>query len=181
MSTASPSGPHRSFGAPFAAQNRLVAGTLVSGLFVIGLALYFVLPSDEAPPVWVLAAQLAAGVAVHLAIEAIGYRAVPLDPSLDRDHAVAQGMVRYQAGMLLRFALAESIAIASIALAFVLSEGGFLTYAGGAVVALVLMGVHVWPWARPVGKAADQLEAGGQQSRLREVFGLPEPGPIQRL
>ena len=42
------------------------------------------------------------------------------------------------------------------------------------------MVVHVWPWARPVGKAADALEAGGRRSGLREAFGLA-PGPVQRL
>jgi hypothetical protein len=43
------------------------------------------------------------------------------------------------------------------------------------------MAVHVWPWARPVGKVADALEAGGKRSGLRETFGLSSPGPIQRL
>ncbi|GAA1926235.1 hypothetical protein [Nocardioides hwasunensis] len=166
---------------PLAAQNRLVAGTLISGLFFIALALFFVLPTDEAPPLWVPVAQLAAGVAVHVLVETIGYRLTALDPSLDDDAATAQAMVRYQGAMIVRFALIESIAIASIALAFVLPEGGFLAFAGGAVVSLVLMGVHVWPWTRPVGRSADALEAGGRRSGVREAFGLGGSGPIQRL
>ena len=155
---------------PLAAQNRLVAGTLISGLLFIALALFFVLPTDEVPPLWVPLAQLAAGVAVHALV-----------PSLDDEAAVAQGMVRYQGAMILRFALIEAIAIVSIALAFVLPEGGFLTFAGGAVVSLVLMAVHVWPWARPVGRSADALEAAGRRSGLREQFGHASSGPIQRL
>jgi hypothetical protein len=74
--------------------------------------------------------------------------------------------------MILRFAVSEFIAIASIAAAFVLPDGDILTYLGGAVVSLVLMGVHVWPWARPVGKTADALEASGRASGLREAFGV---------
>ena len=166
---------------PLAAQNRLVAGTLISGLLFIALALFFVLPTDEVPPLWVPLAQLAAGVAVHVMVEAIGYRPAALDPSLDEEAAVAQGMVRYQGAMILRFALIEAIAIVSIALAFVLPEGGFLTFAGGAVVSLVLMAIHVWPWARPVGRSAAALEAAGRRSGLREQFGHASSGPIQRL
>lgn len=166
---------------PLASQHRLVAGTLISGLFFIALALFFVLPLDEAPPVWVLPAQLAAGVAVHVLVEAIGYRPPALDPSLDDEAASAQAMVRHQGAMILRFALIESIAIVSIALAFVVPDGGFLTFAGGAVVSLALMGYHVWPWTRPVGRTADALEARGRRSGLREAFGLSSPGPIQQL
>jgi hypothetical protein len=83
--------------------------------------------------------------------------------------------------MIMRFAIAEFVAIASVAAAFVLPDGSILTYLGGAVVSLVLMVVHVWPGARPVGKVADALEAGGRRSGLREAFGLSAPGPIQRL
>ena len=45
-------------------------------------------------------------------------------------------------------------------------------YAVGALVSLVLMGVHVWPWSRPVGRTADALERAGQPSYLREAFGI---------
>lgn len=166
---------------PFPSQHRILTGSLMGGLVVLGLALSFVLPTDEAPAAWVPLAQIVAGVAVHLTLEAIGYRTVPLDPSVDDDQAAAQAKVRYQTGMILRFAICEAVAIASIGLAFVLPEGGFLVYAVGALVSLVLMGVHVWPWARPVGKSADALEVSGQPSGLREAFGLASPGPIQRL
>lgn len=82
--------------------------------------------------------------------------------------------------MILRFALSEVIAIASLVAAFVV-EGGILTYAVGAVVSLVLMAVHVWPSARPVGRVADALEAAGRRTTLREEFGVPAPGPIQQF
>lgn len=81
---------------------------------------------------------------------------------------------------MLRFALCELIAIASLVLAFAL-EGGILTYAIGAVVSLALMAVHVWPWSRPVTKVANALEAAGRTSHLREAFGLAAPGPIQQF
>lgn len=91
-------------GAPFAVSHRMLAGALMGALVVIGVALFFVLPSDEAPPVWVPLAQVLAGVGLHLALEAVGYRTPPLDPSLDDDAAAAQATTRYQAGMILRCA-----------------------------------------------------------------------------
>lgn len=155
----------------------------MGALVFIGLACVFVLPVDEAPPLWVPIAQVVAGIGVHTVLEAIGYHMDPLDPSLTGDDAAAQARASWQSSMIVRFALSESIAILSLALAFVLPEGGFLIYAGGALVALVLMVVHVWPWARPVGKLADQLESAGQASGLREAFGVvaASSGPIQRL
>lgn len=179
--TSSPTPLARPLGAPYAAQHRAVAGALIASPVVVGLALFFVLPVGEAPPAWVPIALVAAGVVAHLLIEAVGYRVPALAPSLDDDAATGLAMVAYQAGMILRFAVAESVAIASIVLAFVLSEGGLSVYAVGAGVSLVLMGIHVWPWARPVGKGADRLEARGKPSRLREIFGHATEGPVQRL
>ena len=168
-------------GAPFAVSNRILAASLMGALVVMGVALSFVLPREGSFPVVVLLVQLVAGVVVHVLLDAVGYRTPPLATGLTEEAAVAQARARWQAGMILRFALAELIAIVSIAAAFVLPEGDITVYLGGAVVSLVLMVVHVWPGARPVGKAATALEAGGTRSGLRETFGLSEPGPVQRL
>lgn len=157
---------------PFALSARILAGSLIGALVFIGIALVTVLPTDETPPVWVFGAQLAAGVAVHVVLEAIGYRPQPLDPSMGDDEAAAAGRVRWQSSMVLRFALSEFVALASIAAAFVLDPGGFSVYAVGALVSLVLMVVHVWPWSRPVGRTADALESAGRPSYLREAFNL---------
>jgi hypothetical protein len=169
--TATP--PDRPSAASFATQHRALVGSLISGLVVIALALAFVLPTGETPPGWVALGLIAAGVVDHLVLDAVGYRLPPLDPSLDDDAAAAEARVRYQTSTILRFAMSEVIAIVSVALAFVLPEGGFSTFAVGAGVSVSLMGVHVWPSARPIGRAADSLEAAGQRSGLRETFGLP--------
>lgn len=172
-----------SSGTPFAMTARILAGSLMGALLFIGFALFYVLPVDETPPPWVFLAQVVAGVAIHFFLEAVGYRVQALDVSMSEDGAATAARVRWQSSMILRFALCEFVALASIAAAFVIEEGGFLIYAVGALVSLVLMGVHVWPWARPVGRTADALESAGQPSYLREAFGLsaPGPGPVQRL
>lgn len=168
-------------GAPFAQSTRILVATLMGALVMIGVALAFVLPPDGSPSVVVLLVQLVAGVGVHGVLEAIGYRTPALATNLTEEAAAAEARTRWQAGMILRFAIAESIAIASIAAAFVLPDGDLSVYLGGALVALVLMAVHVWPGARPVGRIADALEADGRRSGLRETFGLSPAGPIQHL
>ena len=152
---------------------RVLSSSLIGALVFIGVALFFVLPIDETPPLWVPLAQVVAGVAVHFVLETVGYRVQPLDPSLSDDDAAAAGRLRWQSAMILRFALSEFVALASIAAAFVLPDGGFVIYAVGALVSLVLMAVHVWPGARPVGRTADALEANGKASHLRETFAAP--------
>jgi len=164
---------------PFAVSARILCGALIGALPVLGLMMFFVLGTDETPPTWVPLAQLAAGVVIHVVVEAIGYRPQPLDPSLDDHEASSEARTRWQSTMILRFALIELIAIASLAAAFVI-DGGVWTYLGGALVSLVLMAVHIWPGARSITRTADALEVQGQPSFLREAFGLPAPGPIQQ-
>ncbi|MDT0215354.1 hypothetical protein Q9R29_15790 [Rothia sp. ARF10] len=166
--------------APFAQSVRILAGALMAGLVFIGIAMLFVLGTDDTPPLWLVVAQLAAGVVVHLLLESVGYRVQPLDPDLSDADAETAARARWQSTMILRFALSEAIAIASLAAAFVV-EGGILAYAVGAVVSLALMAVHVWPSARPVRKVAAALEAAGRRTTLREEFGVPAPGPIQQF
>ena len=167
--------------APFALSTRILAGSLMGALVVIGVALSVVLPAPESVPLVTFGVQVVAGVAAHVLIETVGYRTPALPAGLSADDAAAEARTRWQGLMIMRFAIAELIAIASVAAAFVLPDGSILTYLGGAVVSLVLMVVHVWPGARPVGKVADALEADGARTGLREAFGGSAPGPIQRL
>lgn len=171
--------------ATMAMSNRVFAGSLMSALVFIGIAMFFVFfHPTELPPYWVFLAQLLAGVAVHGACESIGYQAQPLATSTTEESAATAATAAWRQGQIIRFALCEAIAIFSLAGAFILERGGFLTYLGGAVVSLVLMMLHVWPGARPVGKVADALEANGRRSGLREAFGhapAAGAGPIQRL
>jgi len=169
--------------ASFAHSTRALAGSLIGAVVLVGVALAMVLPAPEPGPgaLVVLAVQVAAGVVAHLLLEAIGYRTPPLSSDLTDADAATQARTRWQSLMIMRFAITESIAIASIAAAFALADGSILTYLGGAAVSLALMLVHVWPGARPVGKVADALEADGRRSGLRESFGLSSSGAIQRL
>ena len=76
-----------SSGTPFAMSARILAGSLMGALLFIGVALFYVLPTDGAPPLWVFLAQVVAGIAIHFFLEAIGYRVQALDPSMSDDDA----------------------------------------------------------------------------------------------
>lgn len=164
----------------FALSSRTLAGSLMGALVLFGVVLSFVLGTTSAPPTWVPLVQLVAGVGIHFVVEAVGYRVEPLEPGMGDTEAAGAGRARWQSATMLRFVMVEALAILSIVGAFVV-DGGVWTYAGGALVSLALMAVHVWPWARPVTRTAEALEARGQSSYLREAFGLPAPSPMQQL
>ncbi|MFD1947989.1 hypothetical protein [Nocardioides aestuarii] len=149
--------------------------SLMGALVIIPVAVFFVVGSEEgalaAPATLLLVAIPAAGAAVHVLLESIGYRVQPIAPGTPEDDARGQAVARWQASMIQRFALSESIAIVSLALCFVVEQGGYVLLLLGCATSLTLMAVHVFPWSRPVGKVADALERDGARSGLREVFG----------
>ena len=153
----------------------LLALSLMGALVIIPVAVFFVVGSEEgaldAPATALLVGIPAAGVVVHVLLEAIGYRVQAIAPGTPEDDARGQAVGRWQASMIQRFALSEAIAIVSLALCFVVEEGGYVLLLLGCATSLALMAVHVLPWSRPVGKVADALERDGARSGLREVFG----------
>lgn len=162
-----------------AASLRLMTLALIGSVGAILLALSFVLPpGDEALSPVAALVQLVAALALHVVLDRIGYAVPALDRSLDVDQATGRAMVINQQRTVFRFVFAESIFIISLALAFAgVVAGGFWVVAVGAVLALALLGVHVYPWRRPVERTAERLEADGARTRLREAFGVSGGGP----
>lgn len=68
--------------------------------------------------------------------------------------------------MILRFALAESVAIVSIALTFAVTLTSVLIYLLGAAISLTLMAVHVWPSDRIIERVEQNLDREGGRSLL---------------
>lgn len=157
------------------------------GLVLIAFVVYFVLEAGDdafaAPPLWLVGAQLVAGLIVHLLLEAVGYRVAAIPPGTSAETAGKLSVELANSAMIRRLVLAEAIGIASLAAAFVVTEGGLLGYVTGAVVALLLLGWHGWPGERTIGRVQDALERDGAASHLRAGLGLaPRPaGPIQEL
>ena len=152
-------------------QHRTVVGAVMGSLVVIGLTLWVTLPPDEAlaaPDPLAAGGLVVAGLALHLLIEAIGYRAPALTPGQDHATTSKQAGERLMSGTVLRLALSETIAFVALALTFVLTPSTILTYAVGALVSLGLLARHAWPSARVVDRVATALEADGARTGLRE-------------
>ncbi len=166
---------------------RTLASAMTGALFFLALALYFVLGSQEdafgTPPLVVLGGQLLAGLALHLLIQAVGYRTPAIAPGTPTDQAGRTSGAAMTSGTVLRSALSESVAIASVALAFLVSEGQYVTYLTGALVSLVLFALHAFPSERTISRTEASLERDGGTSHLREQLALPpaSTGPVQRL
>ena len=168
-------------------QAQVLTSATIAFLVALGVVSYSLLVGDEAlagPPLGLLGAQLVAGVVVHLLSEAVGYRApaVPAGTPGEEAHRIA--VAAYQSRTMLRIATAESIAVVSLAVAFVLGgAGAWPGYVTGAAVSAVLVGVHGWPWSRPVDRTEAALERDGVRVGLREAFGLPprRTGAVREL
>lgn len=161
----------------FLQQSRMLSFALMSALVVMALAVWFVLDQSggdkyAAPPLLMVALQVLGGIAVYVLCDGIGYRLQPIEPGTPRKEAATRALRGWQSGFVMRFALCEIVALASLAGAFVIGDGGFVGYLVGAVISLALMGWFVWPGERTVGRTAEALEREGGTSYLREVMGL---------
>ncbi|MEJ7833833.1 MAG: hypothetical protein WKF79_13020 [Nocardioides sp.] len=163
---------------------RNLVAALSGGIVMIGIASSFVLPEDagQETPVWLWLGIVGLGIAVFLLLETIGYRTAAIAPGTPAEAAERTSRMAFSTGTILRCAGSESVAVASLALAFVFG-GGITTYAVGAVVALALIAFHAWPSARPIEKTRASLERDGAVSHLHLALGLPpaSTGPIQEL
>lgn len=164
---------------------RILTFALCGSPIVIGVAISFVLGAEDDAftvlPV-VLLVQLVAALMVHGVVELVGYRLAPFDRRTTPADARAQLVRRLQPSVIVRFALCESVLIVSLAVAFIVEEGGFVVALTGIVLSEILFAVHVILWRRPLTKMVNALEAGGAYSGLREPLGLPMSGPgIQQL
>jgi hypothetical protein len=161
---------------------RMLVGAVVGALFLMAVALMFVL-GFGAPPLWAVLLLLFIGAVVYAVLQSFGYRVKPVSPTLPPDQAREAAMNAFRTTLMLRLTLAESVAIIGIALAFVAGRT-VLLYDLGAAISVLLLAVHVWPSLRTVDRIVAGLEADGAHTGLREVLGFgggTQDGPITRL
>jgi hypothetical protein len=164
-------------------QVQTIAGAVVGSLLVAAIAMSAAFPDDrfEAPPLWLLVAQVAAAFGVHLLVEAIGYRTAALHVETTEAEARALSSRAFTTSTIVRLSLCESIALGSIAAGFLVDSGGYVGILTGAAISLALLAVHAWPRAGAVDRLATALEREGARSYLREQLGLGLSGPIQEV
>jgi hypothetical protein len=159
---------------------RFLVGAVIGALFLMAVALMFVLGLGT-PPLLTLFLLLLLGAGAYLVIETVGYRVKPLAPDLSEDAARQEGMKQFQSSLMRRLALAESVAVIGILLAFIAKT--VLVYDVAAAISILLLLIHVWPSERSVDRVVADLERDGARTGLREMlgFGGTSDGPVTRL
>lgn len=151
---------------------QVLAMSLVGAPVVILVAIWFVLGSDDpwSPPTAMLAVPVALALGAAAMIQAVGYRSEALPATTPPQEAGQIGARRFQSLMIVRFALCEVVTILPLALAFVVSEGGFSVLLLGVVLSEALMLTHVLPNDGQVEKVRRSLGAQGAVVPLREAL-----------
>jgi hypothetical protein len=152
---------------------RVLGYSLVAAPLVILVAMYSILGSEEhafSPPLWALLAPIALAFGSATLVGAIGYRTEAMAPGTPREDLASLALPRFQSLMILRMAFTEVVAIISIALAFVVPQGGFAVILLGVVLAEALMWWHVVPSQSQVRRVQQSLEARGAQVPLWDIL-----------
>lgn len=165
-------------------QVQTLVGAVMGSLAIAAVVLGVAFSSGERfdpPPLWLVGAQVAAAVAVHLEVGVIGYRTTALHVETTEAEARRLSARAFSTGTVLRLGLCESVALGSVLAGFLIESGGYVVILSGAAISLVLMAVHAWPGDGPIDRTVAGLERDGARSHLREQLGLGSPGPIQEL
>ncbi|HEX4190750.1 MAG TPA: hypothetical protein VHZ06_07100 [Marmoricola sp.] len=164
----------------FAQTLRILTIALMASLLVILAAIAAMLAQNGghptgSVPVWTLLVVLVAAAGLVTAIQRFGYRyrAVALDTP--EDEARLSSAVQLQVTTLIRFAIAEAIALIGIVLGFIVSSGGLYPVLLSVVIAEVTMFVSMWPREALITRVQTALEREGGLSYLREALDSPPP------
>ncbi|RNL61137.1 hypothetical protein EFK50_17345 [Nocardioides marmoriginsengisoli] len=154
---------------------RVLCAALISAQVIVLLAVSMTLDSTrfDEPPLWALGVVLAVGAVAAVLIGPVGYKLPALEPALSAEESARTVIGAVQSSTLLRFTLAEAVALVGIALAFVVDAGGGVVCLVGVAIAITLDVLHVWPSDRTLARMREALERGGAQSRLDEVMDTP--------
>ncbi|MFE6650330.1 hypothetical protein ACFVJS_27485, partial [Nocardioides sp. NPDC057772] len=128
---------------------QMLALAFMSMIAVLGVVVYLSVPDADlaVPSTYVIGGQVVVGVVIALILSAIGFRVAPVTPGTAPEKAKSEAMQKHQMSMILRLVLSELVALVSLALAFVLTEGQVMTYVIGGVISLALMAFFAYPSA----------------------------------
>lgn len=150
---------------------RTMVSAVMGSVVIIGFALWFVLTDRTQTPelLWLaVVALLGAGAAGM--IRTVGFQALAVAPGATSEQAARQARSAFQTGTISRMAMAEMPAIASIAVAFVAPEGGFVLYLLGAAIALGLLATYALPSDSTIARTQESLEREGGRVDLRTAL-----------
>lgn len=153
---------------------QMLALAFMSMIVVLGVVVYLSVPDADLalPSTYVIGGQVVVGVVIALVLSTIGFRVAPITPGTAPEKAKGEALQKHQMSLILRLVLSELVALVSLALAFILTEGQVMTYVVGGVISLALMAFFAYPSAGNVRRVEASLDSAGAQSRLAETFGV---------
>lgn len=130
------------------------------------------------PPWWMLGVVTGEAAVVLVLLQVVGLRTVPaIAPGTAEADARRLSATAFQANVILRFALCESVALVALALSFVAETGGMVVLVLGVALCEALMALFVWPGDRLVAAVQGALEREGGVSHLQAALDEPAPAP----
>jgi hypothetical protein len=156
---------------------RLLCVALMASLMIVLVAVTAILLQRSAarPPIWPFAVVAAVLVLEKVLISRLGYRFEPIAPGTDEESAKVSSIKQIQRSTIIKFALAEAVALVAIALAFVVNDGGVYVSAAGVVAAEIVIFANLWPREPLIARIQSALERDGGLSYLREALDAPPP------
>ena len=152
---------------------RTMVSAVMGSLVIIGVALWFVLTDHaELPEVLWLAIVVLLGAGAAGLIQSVGFRTPAIAPGETSEESARQARSAFQSGTISRMAMAEMPAIASIAVAFVAPEGGFVLYLLGAAISLGLLAAYVLPSDSTIARTQQSLEREGGRADLNAALSV---------
>ena len=152
---------------------RMVVGTMMWALIIIGVAFFFVVPIAPPAHAWSWAVIAVVAGAAAMAMMTVGFNVQPLPPGLSPVETGQRSLMALRTSTIVRAALGEVTAIVAVALSVI--EGSWLLLAAGLAVSLLLMGVLAWPGSWAVERVQAKLDANGGHSGLLELTGRSGP------
>lgn len=144
--------------------SKVFVGTFMTALFIMGVAVAFILPAEMPEDVWVWGVLIVVTATCAFLAWTSGLRVPAIPAGTSREGAqVGAGQAVYTSTMR-RAAFCEAPAIVSLALAFVSFSG--LVYFAGAAISLLLLSGLAWPSGPVLWKLESQLDADGVRSGL---------------
>jgi hypothetical protein len=156
---------------------RFLCASLLGSQVVMLMAVSAALDSDgiKEPSIWSIVVIVAVGIVAATVIPMIGYRVPALTPGTTDDETRRIVTRAVRSSTVVRFALAETTALVSVALGVAVHDGGTIVCVLGVAVSLTLSALHVWPSDRVLNKLREGLEREGAPSGLEAVLDAPPP------
>ncbi len=147
---------------------RVMVFALMISPIILGVVLA-IITADKSFALLPVLISVVVGIAVWAVLRVVGYRQEPITPEVAADPM--RVLNAFRVGLMLRFALAESVAL--VALVTTIAFGGnIVSYLPGAVISLVLFALDVMPNRTNVARVEQQMDRAGARSGLSALFGF---------